>query len=1036
MASWKIVIDPDPADEIKVAYTSFANARKHFKVHTSSSTAGSIFTSQQEFAEGIHRASVQKDKNTIARWGSDCTFPKNWKQFTWAPDQGKATPGCILRNESSVAAILESDIWFLLTDGEVPGPEVPEMTALGQTMEVDSCAAVFLTVSKKRYRPDLQNVSVGITSYAHCPDALCLYKDYQSGQIYVIASKGCFAALDQAKDHDMWENITSFPNETALIKRIGELKIEVPTAETRISKLAHPNLGEEWNKAHDPVKLTLVDIDNLLQAGTVSDKDRDLLLADKALEALILACRYRGKLPELRSFLIAQRIVQSTVEIQDRDSATLLIAQLNSAKEISYYSSSILLSLLQDSHVKSRKYYIATHTDVQLNVIRDRIRVVDRALSVLSDAEKSGFTAKFISRRSNTAYREENSSAESAVDVPVLDFDAPAYRGDCETCFGKNQILSLALKVLDASAMAAIKDNLTDLPPEWTGKSAKNMNVLSTQCICFQCALFARSKYSIDEEKISAVIPTLEYSGRNKLYIDYQLFKAFNQGLSTGVPAMGQAFATILDRTLRWKPPKELENRDDHGISKTGAARELRDNAVSWLLDSILTNLRVREKFNRLGEWTTYPGALTWAAEDFQREGFASWCINYPMSNFIEFLRFGKRMKVFSDEIIRDMKGTKLIHLFVSSFLARLRRNGSPRNWMRFVLQLIYVEFNSDLIPKYRGTASIVNTPSSFWRRLVLCTPATQNIVANANQEEVAHIMPRIQTLAFWLVHHQFVYISTKKYFLQIRSKEPYAVRLLDLKAAVPEGWVRHLLSSIFIDLGTVVKDRKMYISHRFIPFASPYGPSVIGCGAPDCNVSFLPEEITLKMIADGHVESTKQLLDEVRSRRSNHLIAVFGVQREWQETERIQTGLPGARKSSERPNECHTCLHAGIVKTWAKLPLNGRRALAALVVKRKRGQSIENNFHAFITETREYIARNGRGNVFFASIEYYIQWALGSFLKMLKLALVVQNRSTTTEDEWLMFAHNDEGLTLESRMRWEVDMIKRKGDVFNDWIL
>ncbi|TGO81770.1 hypothetical protein BPOR_1023g00020 [Botrytis porri] len=135
-------------------------------------------------------------------------------------------------------------------------------------------------------------MSMGITSYANRANALCLFKDYESNRIYVIASKGAFTALDQAEDHDAWEKSTSLPSEAELIQRITKLDI-------------HLNLDEEWNAAHNNSQPTLVDIDMLLRAGVISDEDLDLLLADEALDALLLACKSRGKLSELRSFLVA-----------------------------------------------------------------------------------------------------------------------------------------------------------------------------------------------------------------------------------------------------------------------------------------------------------------------------------------------------------------------------------------------------------------------------------------------------------------------------------------------------------------------------------------------------------------------------------------------------------------------------------------------------------------------------------------------------------------------------------------------------------
>ncbi|ESZ94523.1 hypothetical protein SBOR_5103 [Sclerotinia borealis F-4128] len=525
MASWKVVLEP--VDETKIEYTSFANARKYFAVDASGSTVGIRLISEHIFAEGIHEASLQKEKNTVTRWGSKCKDPTNWEQMFWAPDQGGTTPQWILRNRSSMDAIHNADIWFLLTDGEVPDSEVHTLAGLGQEMGVFDCATVFVIASHMKYAPNHANVS--------------RKQEFQRQLISISARSG--------------------------------------------------------TSAHHIKQPTLVDLDTLLRAGVTSDEDRDLILADEALDALILACKSRGKINELRSFLLAHKIEQLTIKLKDVSGAADLIAQIANS-DVSGETKTVLQSKLRDAHEANQRAYVTAQNDGQLQSIRDRNRRIDTALRTLSEAEKSGFSAEILSRRSNRARRAENVSADSSIDVSVLDLEAPGYRGECEVCCGDDEILSITLKVLSADAMAANTDNFALDFPLAAGRFEANMNVVSSQCICFQCALFGRPGYSIYGEKISAVIPTLEYTDSNKLYLHQQLYKALNAGLKTGVPAMGQLFSAILDCTLRRKVWAGA------GIQEGSMDAEVRQrrNAMNWLLQSILTHLRVRETFAEPGQ--------------------------------------------------------------------------------------------------------------------------------------------------------------------------------------------------------------------------------------------------------------------------------------------------------------------------------------------------------------------------------------------------------------------------------------------------
>lgn len=1029
MASWKVVLEP--ADEGKIEYTSFANARKYFALDASGSTAGIRFISEHNFADGIHEVSARKDEDRVTRWGSNCQDPTNWERCFWAPDQGGTQPQYILRNQKSMQEIRDSDIWFLLTDGEVPDYEVHTLAGLGQELGVFDCATVFLITSHTRNAPNEANVSVGITSYANCSNALCLFKDYESNRIYVIASKGSFAALDQAEDHDSWEKLTSFPNEAALVQKITEMEVHVPTAKTRTSTPAQLNLGEEWNAAHNNSQPTLVDVDVLLRAGVISDEDRDLLFADEAFDALLLACKSRGKLNELRSFLLAQKVEQLTVKLEDVSGAAGFI-HLLADTEISSEARVLLQSKLRDAHEENRRAYTAAQNDVKLQGIRDRNRKMDAALRALSDSEKSGFTAEILSRKSNRARRAENVSADSAVDVSVLDFEAPAFRGECQVCCGENEILSIALKVLSPDAMAANTDNFALDFPLAAGRFEANMNILSSQCICFQCALFGRPGHSIYGEEVSAVIPTLEYTGSNKSYINQQLYRALNAGLKTGVPAMGQLFATILDRTLRVKKWAGAGFESEKG-SMDAEVFQRRD-AMTWLLNNIILHLRVRETFNELGQWTTYPVALTWAAQDFRNQGLTSWCINYPVAGFMQLLRFGKTLDVFSDEIITDMMNTKFLHSFVSTFLARLYKNmGKPRDWTKPLLEILYVEFNDDLIPKdMGGDASILRSVSTFWSILMKFMPA-EDFLNGWTEEESRRMMSRIQILAFWLVFYQFAHTSAKTYFAQLRSKEPLAVVLLDIKGEVPENAVIEILLSIFIESKPDFKNKDAYASHKgaVVPFENPFGASVLHCGAPNCGISFLPDDVSLDQIASRKIEWTPRLLDQIRKKRRDHLIDIFGIIGKPEINEEAsETGLPGVTKTPSRPSEVHTCMHIGIVKTWAALTRKEKRDLTDALQSSWAGdcdKEDERVIEEFVIKARKCICGVGRGNVYSATMERDIRAVLPSFLEVLKVGLALGKYEGMCEDVSLYefdFGKN----RVAEKIWWEVESLKRRG--------
>jgi len=149
------------------------------------------------------------------------------------------------------------------------------------------------------------------------------------------------------------------------------------------------------------------------------------------------------------------------------------------------------------------------------------------------------------------------SAADGEIHLAALDLsdEINGFRGTCTICCGENQITSIVLKRLDT-----VEKNITDFAlnfPLTAAQGEQNADMISSQCICFQCTLLCLG--SIYQEDIAATIPTIEYRDVNKKCIDHQLALAITAGLATGASGIAQLFMAILDRTLT---PKVWCSRD------------------------------------------------------------------------------------------------------------------------------------------------------------------------------------------------------------------------------------------------------------------------------------------------------------------------------------------------------------------------------------------------------------------------------------------------------------------------------------------
>lgn len=223
--------------------------------------------------------------------------------------------------------------------------------------------------------------------------------------------------------------------------------------------------------------------------------------------------------------------------------------------------------------------------------------------------------------------------------------------------------------------------------------------MISSQCICFQCALLCPK--SIYQENIVATIPTVSYQGPNKKFINHQLALAITAGLATGASGILQLFMTIIDRTL------ETNNwcAKDSGDVEISSRRQV----LEWTLGNLLQRCESRENFSESGQWVAYPRALQWAVSDYNQAHLDSWIIQYPLAGFNQLLRWYELLNLpIVPGRMEAMQKAKLINLVVTNIMnGLLREKDGDKSWMHPFLQLVYKAFNTPTV----GALSIPSPP-------------------------------------------------------------------------------------------------------------------------------------------------------------------------------------------------------------------------------------------------------------------------------------------------------------------------------------
>ena len=972
MAEWKERLAE--ASNVDVRTVSFGAAKKFFAVDVSGSTSGRIIEVEGQLVRNLSR----NDADTVCRWDTACdenpqVVSKLSSESYWST-RGGTNPEVILQEPSALSQIRSCDLWLLLTDGEIPDRFVISLTNRASSLCLTDIPVVLVVVSKWATKsPRATNISIAIPFFAGVNNAIILFKNARSGELFVVATKGCFDSLYSSKnspDDNLsgWDRLPKFEDEDMFTTKCESLGISVVRSQDRqISR------GVSLGPTYSSVTGCAIDIDALLRQPQVDPPDLRNLLEDEAIDNLAIACKTRGHLGNLRSFLIKHKRQEVAVRLEDRHGAGDIMRQMETANLTSAQMDR-LRSQLRAAHMSNRLTYTSSlqSPSEEARVAIELNRLIDKALALITGLEKAGYTADILNRKSNRAMRADMIQASDA-DLHLLAMDlsdnVEAFRSSCSICAGDEEIMSIVLKQLDTA-----EDNTTDFAlnfPLAAGCNERNADLVSSQCICFQCALLC--KKSIYQEELAAIIPTIEYTGVNKKYLNHQLCLAITTGLKTGASGIAQIFMTILDRVLETKPWYRTDEGQTNGDA-TDHEKSMRRKAFNWMLETVLRNCKTRETFTEIGPWVPYPRALIWAIEDYEQAGLDSWIIQYPLNGFCQIIRwYGMIDQPVDESKVEIVSKAKLMHLVVSTMMNDLlRQQDNGKKWIYPFMSLIYRDFNAPGVPRDMYNSKSIVTPAEFGERLEDAMgnrPDVRRFLSIFSTGARMAMCRRIQLAVFWAIFTQQAHTTPKTFFRTITEREPLAAVILgkseDLAVDVPEAPVIEVLTSIFREHGP--ETDAIHSDDKSPPFVSPFGASVLHCGLEGCKVQFFTPEIAGEL-------ATVPDPDTVRERRAQHFKEVFG-------RENLSaSGLPEPTQAPKAPTSSHCNLHRSIAQVWSQLDRptkqqmylgNDERALAIFVSK----------------VIFELCAKNGRGNIYQSGLDKATRDLLPSFFDALRRA-------------------------------------------------
>jgi len=996
---WQKKVAEAPTHTPTPARVPFNDAQKFFAVDDSGSTIGPIMKAQKDVVIGLHSNHL----DTVTKWDTTCQDPQllDTVPSNYFYGHGGTSPNCIVKNPAAVDLIKESDLWVLLTDGEIAEYGVVQLTQLAELHGVTHAPVILIITGPRRDTPAYANISVGVSFFSSARDASILFREDTtcypfSRQLFLIDAKGAFEALKPSEGVNLssWESLPTFDNEAEFNKRCGKLVIDFVHHDGRQPFESAISLGPEW----DATTHALVDVTSLLAQQQIRTHDLRNLLGEEAITQLALVCKTRGQIGILRELILKHKQQEIIIRLEDRHGAAKIMEKMQSTT-ITQEGKDHLMKQLRDAHTANRDTYEAMRNSPsdEARAATKSNKLINRALAIISEFEKSSYTADILNRKSNRAMRAEIVSATDAeIHLSALDLsnNIQAFRGTCPICCGEEQVMSVVLKELET-----VEENTTDFAlnfPLAAAQAKQNANMVSSQCICFQCALLCPR--SIYHEDVIAIIPTIDYWGVNCTYINHQLTLAITAGLNTGASGVIQLFLTILDRTLETKQWCSRDHVDDNEVS-------FRRQVLGWTLQNLLRRCRCRENFAETGQWVNYPAALTWAVRDYEVAGLDSWAIQHPVAGFSQMLRWYEILGLVAEERIESMKMVKLFNLTVTNIMnGVLKQKDNDKSWTQPFLELIYTGFNAPGVPLDSGPDSIV-AAEEFWPKLEVALGPWADVkrfLATFGDVSRQTAAIRLQIMTFWALFTQKGHTTAKYFFSTIKSNQPLAPAVLNPTATVPTSVIREILTSIFCP---IIKPNSTQAAHRspqMPPFTSPFGPSVLHCGKPGCGQKFYPDRAI----------GTEGMALIVRENRAAHFKKIYAVRCAL----RNDTGLPEPTQAPKAPVSYHYTLQISTARVWSVLPYERKQAIANGMAGGADIAILE-----FAKDVRlEICAKSKRGNIYSNSLEDEVRAILPSLLAALRVA---SQKMGLEDKSGLAYEYDWELNRVQAKMEYELSL-------------
>lgn len=302
-----------------------------FALDISGSTAGKVLrvekSAVQSFSDGLTAAA--KRAAQIIPWNHRASQLLHLDELDYVTSGGGTDPTTLLTTAKCRESLIRSDLWFLLTDGEIDDDLIREFSHEITNAQLHGTACVVVIFGSSLDRPVMCNISVGKALFAVAPDCLFLFNDFETGITRVLLCKGCFRNLLPGSEampfinySTTWDDLPEFDYQK--LHNMQTPKPQKPEKESIIL-----STGE------------LLDLNEIYNNSLDLATTQRLLSRAEDLDTLVLTAHTKGRADDVRRWVHKQRVQVRDPLYADRPDddgrgASLIAATIEALRALEY----------------------------------------------------------------------------------------------------------------------------------------------------------------------------------------------------------------------------------------------------------------------------------------------------------------------------------------------------------------------------------------------------------------------------------------------------------------------------------------------------------------------------------------------------------------------------------------------------------------------------------------------------------------------------------------------------------------------------